>query len=373
MAQRILAALIALLFSQTFASAQPLRQSLDASLKQLPHPEKIGEFAIAFHLPPRNQDTTNVCWSFATSSFIETEMARARLKPVPLAMMYFAYCAFVEKTREYVQTKGTSRFSEGDLFGGVLDNVKKYGILPLSVYPGQTRSCPTYNNNPLMTELEDAVKRMKADSAWNEDAAVARAKEILNKYLGEPPAKFLFDGATYTPASFRDSVVRLPWNDYVLVTSFMNAPFHEMTELKVPDNWKHASNFYNVPLDVFYSALRIAIDNGYTAAVDADISEPAYRLTKEYAFIPDFDIAPAAITQEAREYRFQNGSTTDDHLMHILGHTNIGGQDWYLVKDSWRTAHEGPLHGYIFMHESYVKLKVLAFLVHKDAIPGVIQ
>jgi bleomycin hydrolase len=373
MARHIIVLCLTLALSSSMTLSQTLQQSLEASLKKLPHPEQLGEFPTAFHLPPRNQDTTNVCWSFATSSFIETEMNRLHMKPVPLAMMYFAYCAFVEKTREFVRTKGASRFSEGDLFGGVIDNVKKYGILPLSAYPGQTRICSTYNNGPLMLELESAVKRIKADSAWNEEAAVSQVTTILDTYLGRPPANFLYEGRMYSPATFRDSVVRLPWNEYVIVTSFMYAPFGTMIELKVPDNWKHAANFYNVPLDVFYDALKKAIDNGYTAAFDADISEPSYKLTKEFVFIPDFDIPPAAITQEAREFRFQNGTTTDDHLMHIIGHTIVGGEDWYLVKDSWRTAHEGPLHGYIFMHGSYVKAKVLAFLVHKDAIPGVIR
>jgi bleomycin hydrolase len=375
MTQRLLVVFILLSAFSISLHAQPqlLRPSLEASLAKIEHPVRVDEFTPVFHFPPRNQDTTNCCWSFATSSFLETEMQRTGLNPVVLAPMFFAYYAFIEKTKEFVRTKGASRFAEGDLFSGVIGNVKTYGIIPLSAYPGQTRVCSTLNNQPLVKDLEAAIKTILADSLWNEEKALAMVKPILDQYLGEPPAEFVYEGASYTPLTFRDKVVRLPWDDYVIVTSFLYAPFHAPAELKVPDNWKHAANFYNVPLDEFYASFRGAVKNGYSAAFDADISEPAYRLTKEYAFVPEFDLPDAAITPEAREFRFQNGSTTDDHLMHVIGYSKAGNEDWFLVKDSWRTAHEGPLHGYIFMHESYVKMKVLAFLVHKDAVPGLIR
>ncbi|MGE5313484.1 MAG: C1 family peptidase [Acidobacteriota bacterium] len=375
MKQRLFA--LALILSSIALSlhAQPelLRPSLEASLERIGHPSDIGEFSPVFHFPPRNQDTTNCCWSFATCSFLETEMQRVGGKSVALSPMYFAYYAFIEKTKEIVRTKGVSRFSEGDLFSGVLSTVKAYGIIPLSAYPGQTRQCPTYNNEPLMKELEASIAKIKRDSVWNEAEALAVVTPILDKYLGRPPAAFIYEGASYTPETFRDKVVALPWDEYVLVTSFLYAPFHQKTELKVPDNWKHRADFYNVPLDEFSASLAKAVKAGYSVAFDADISEPSYRLTKEFAFIPDFDLPSGAVTPEAREFRFQNGSTTDDHLMHIVGYVKNGNDDWFMVKDSWRTAHQGPLKGYILMHESFVKMKVLAYLVHKDAVKGLVR
>lgn len=357
----------------THAQSQLLRPALDSSLARIDHPSIIQDFTPIYHLQSRNQDTTNICWSFATSSFIETEMQRLGRTPVALAPMYFAYCTFIEKTKEFVRTKGASRFSEGDLFSGVIENVKAYGIVPLSAYRGQTRNCPTLNNEPLMKELETAIGSIRSDSLWNESAALAIVIPILNRYLGEPPASFDYEGSTYSPAEFRDKIVRLPWDDYVLVTSFMYAPYHKKTELRVPDNWKHYANYLNVPLNEFYALFTGALSRQYSVAFDADISEPSYRLTKQYAFIPDFDLPTQAITPEAREFRFQAGATTDDHLMHAIGYTKKGKEDWFLVKDSWRTAHEGPLHGYIIMHSSYVKMKVLAFLVHKDGVPELMK
>jgi bleomycin hydrolase len=59
--------------------------------------------------------------------------------------------------------------------------------------------------------------------------------------------------------------------------------------------------------------------------------------------------------------------------MHIVGFTENAGQDWFLVKDSWRTAWEGNEAGYYFFHGDYIKLKALAYMVHKEAVPAIID
>jgi len=139
----------------------------------------------------------------------------------------------------------------------------------------------------------------------------------------------------------------------------------------VPDNWKQNNRYFNVPLDVFYRSLRDAVMRGFSAAIDMDNSEASYRITKQYAFVPIFEVPKDSITQRTRELQFQSGATSDDHLMHLIAYQAWGMQDWFLAKDSWRTAWEGANHGYFFFHESYIKLKVLAYLVHREGIPEI--
>ncbi len=38
------------------------------------------------------------------------------------------------------------------------------------------------------------------------------------------------------------------------------------------------------------------------------------------------------------------------------------------MKDSWSSSWNNDHPGYYFFHEDYVKLKMLSFLVHKDAV-----
>ncbi len=342
-------------------------------LKTLHKPASADVFKAPSHFPPLNQDTTNACWSFATLSFLETEMARVGLEPVKLSMMYAVYYSFVEKARRYVQTKGESRFAPGDLFSGVLETVKKYGMIPFDVYSGNVRPCKTFNHRSLEQELARFMKKIKTLQLWDEELVVAKVKQILNSHLGVPPEQFEFKGKTYTPKSFVQKVVRLPWEDYLMVTSFQYAPFDTFIELKVPDNWAHRETFFNVPLDIFYGSLEKAVQKGYTAAFDSDTGEPGRIGREDAVFVPQYDIPGRYINQPARELRFKNGSTTDDHLMHILAFKQIEGDDWFLVKDSWRTAWTGSAKGYYYFHGDYIKLKTLAYIIHKDAIPDITE
>ncbi len=322
-----------------------------------------------FHYPPADQGETRVCWSYSTVSFLEAEAHRLGLPEVKMAVMCPVYYAYVEEARYFVQQKGESRFSPGDLFNTVLEVVQKHGIVPETAYPVRASGAEKPNHKELYKELLACIARVKKEATWDEAEVVADVRSILDKHLGKPPETFEYEGESYTPKSFQKAFMALPWQDYLFVTSFQYAPFHSYTDLRVPDYWPENSRYYNVPLEEFYQGLKDALQGGYSVAIDGDISEPGRLGKRDIAVVPAYDIPSAFITQEAREFRFQRKITTDDHLMHIVGMTRSGGHDWFLVKDSVRDAWEGETKGYFFYRDDFVKLKVLAYLVHKDAVP----
>jgi len=352
------------------ACGQTMEARLREALDKMQHPRSAADFQAAPSLPCLSQQKTFICWSFATCSFLESELARLKLPPVRLSVMYPAYCQYLEKARWYVRTKGNSRFSPGDIFCGVPDVCRQYGVMPASAYE-KSPGGKAFDQMRLYAELEGYMEEVKLRRQWDERAVVSRVRKILNQHLGEPPRTFSFNGKTCTPQSFLTEAVRLPWAEYVSVTSFESAPFNTFTELKVPDNWTHHTNFFNVPLTVFYDAFQTALRGGFTVAVEMDNTEPSYQTTGRYCFIPDFDLPAREITQAARELRFLNGATSDDHAIHITGWANLGGEDWFLAKDSWKVAWRDGNQGTLFLHGAYVKLKVLAFLVHRDGVPQV--
>ena len=73
----------------------------------------------------------------------------------------------------------------------------------------------------------------------------------------------------------------------------------------------------------------------------------------------------------ARQLRFTDGSTTDDHVIHIVGYMEKDGKDWFLIKDSGSSARNGKIEGYMFYHEDYVKLKMMNFIVHRNVVERV--
>ena len=358
---------VAVLALLTPGWAQTLDEEIRQALERLPHPKNAAEFQAAPHQAGRDQGNSSICWSHATCSFVESEMARLKLPAVQLSVIYPFYCQTLEKARLFVRTKGASRFSPGDLFTGLPEVCQKYGALPATAYDRQTAACPP-DHTRLYAELDDVMHQVRTKGQWNEKRVLARVRKVLDRHLGTPPVSFEFNGRKYTPASFATEVVRLPWDDYRLFTSFQTGPFHTWTEFRVPDNWAHHTNYYNLPLDEFYATFKRALSNGFSVAVSVDTSEPCYHLTGRYAFIPPMDIPSAGITQAVREWRFRDGATSDDHAIHVLGLGSFGGEDWFLAKDSWKTTWHGEDRGCLFLHQSYIKLKILAFIVHRDAL-----
>jgi bleomycin hydrolase len=149
--------------------------------------------------------------------------------------------------------------------------------------------------------------------------------------------------------------------------------YNERGELEVADNWWHSSGYININLDDFISVFKNALEKGYTVAFCGDVSEPGYNRYAEVGIIPSFDIPSEYIDENAREMRFRNGSTSDDHCMHVVGYLEKDDGWWFLIKDSSSGGFDGEHKGYIFLSEDYIKLKILAVMVHKDGAREVLD
>ena len=119
--------------------------------------------------------------------------------------------------------------------------------------------------------------------------------------------------------------------------------------------------------------IKKAIRSGYTMSIGGDVSEPGFSRTTQAAMVPTFDIPSEYINEDARQFRFTNETTTDDHGIHIIGYCERDGKDWYLIKDSGSGSRNNTHPGYYFYHEDFVKLKMLGFMVHKDAVKGLVK
>jgi len=161
-------------------------------------------------------------------------------------------------------------------------------------------------------------------------------------------------------------------DDYISCVSRMDTEFGKWCLLDVTDNWRRSEAFLNLPLDTFYKVVKDAIDDGYTVDFGGDNSEPGVDGKFDCADIPEWDIPSKYIDQGSREHRIVNGQTGDDHGVHIVGYTKVKGRDWYLIKDSNRSSRLGTYKGYYFFSGDYIKLKMLAFMIHKDRLEGLL-
>ncbi len=310
-----------------------------------------------------NQCKTGTCWSFATTSFIESEIIRKGNKAVDLSEMYNVRLTYPKKAESFVRFQGKQQFGPGGLSHDVLSIIEEYGIVPEEAYSGFVNGATTYDHETLDLKLTDLVNdAVKSPTNGYQESVTG----ILDNEIGRVPAEFKYNGTSYTPASFRDAMKINP-KEYVCLTSFTHHPFHSSFVLEVPDNWSKKS-YYNLPLDEFQRVADFALSKGYTVAWDADVSEKTFDARKGLAFVDNFQNEPK-VTQETRQTAFDSFETTDDHLMHITGTAkDEKGNSYYLVKNSWGT--EGlPNGGLLYVSAPYFRYKTVCMIVHKDAIP----
>jgi len=353
------------------------RFKADASLQQ--YPDKVSLYKSEWHNPPISQGNTGTCWDFSTTSFYESEVYRLHHKKVKISEAFTFYNEYILKAKEYVRTRGKSLFDEGSEANAVTRIYKMYGAMPWEVYNG-LNGHKFHSHEKMVNEMKSYLASVKKNNAWNEEEVIATIKSIMNHYLGVPPTEFKVEGKTYTPKTYLKDYLQLNPDDYVEILSYEQAPYYTQCEYEVPDNWWHSKEYYNVPLDEYMKAIHKAIENGYTMSIGGDVSEAGFLNGKgepQVAIVPDFDIPSAYINDDARQFRFSNGSTTDDHGMHLVGYLKKDGKFWYLIKDSSSGSRnndpKAPEFGYYFFSDDYVKLKMMNFTVHKDAVKNLLK
>jgi len=339
-------------------------------------PTNIELYKSYWHSEPISQGNTGTCWCFSTTSFFESEIYRLTSQKVKLSEMFTVYWEYVEKAAYYIKTRGTSAFSEGSEANAVTRIWKKYGVVPLETYNGMLPGQTYHNHSKMFEEMNTYLQSLKTTKAWNEELALNTIKSIMNSYMGVPPAKIAINGKEMTPQEYLNNVLKLKLDDYCDVTSVLEKPFYEKVEYVVPDNWWHSADYYNLPLDEYMKVVKNAIRKGYTIGIGGDVSEAGFEANAQVAMIPTFDIPSEYIDDYARQFRFSNKTTTDDHGLHIVGYAEKDGKDWYMVKDSGagsrNVGKQSKSFGYYFFHEDYVKLKMMDIIVHKDMMKDVL-
>ncbi|HNW89304.1 MAG TPA: C1 family peptidase [Bacteroidales bacterium] len=333
-------------------------------------PNNIDLYKKQWYNEPVSQGNTGTCWCFSTTSYFESEIYRLTQQKVKLSEMYTVYWEYVEKARYFLKTRGASAFAEGSEANAVTRIWKTYGVVPSEAYTGLQQGQTYHNHSKMFEEMNTYLQSLKTSNAWNEELALNTIKSIMNSYMGVPPAEIVINGKEMTPQEYLNNVLKIKLDDYCDITSLLEKPYYSQVEYIVPDNWWHSADYYNLPLDDYMKVIKNAIRKGYTVGIGGDVSEAGFEANTQVAMIPTFDIPSEYIDEYARQFRFSNKTTTDDHGLHIVGYVEKDGKDWYLVKDSGsgsrNVGKQSKSFGFYFFHEDYVKLKIMDIIIHKD-------
>ena len=322
----------------------------------------------------KNQSKTGTCWSFATCSFLESELMRVGRGYHDLSEMYVVRNIYRDKARNYVLRQGEANFSQGSLSHDFINTVMRHGIVPEDVYSGRTAGVSAHDHSELSAVLkgylDGLIGRKSLSDKWDDGFDA-----ILDVYLGPVPEKFTVEGLGYHAKAFAMQLGINP-GDYVNLTSFTHHPFYSSFILEIPDNFSNGS-FINVPLNELEIILDNAIENGYSVAWDGDVSEKGFSAKQGLALLPaskddagvfDRVVEEESVTADTRQSNFESYSTTDDHLMHIVGIAkDQKGNKFYKIKNSWGEV--GELKGFLYMSAPYFRMKTISITLHKDGIP----
>jgi bleomycin hydrolase len=342
-------------------------------LEGLVQPESPDAFSTRiWHFPPTPQFLTGTCWSFSATSFVESEIRRMHGAEIKLSEMWTAYWEFVEKARGFIASRGESLYDHGSQDAALLRVFRHRGVVPRSAYEGVLAEDGRFDHDLMVEQIQSLLGWCEANNFWDEQVVVAMVRELLDATMGRPPETVQWEGVEMTPQGFLADVCRFDPADYVSLISTLHDPFWTRAEYRVPDNWWHDASYLNVPLDVWYDTIVRVISAGHGLVLGGDVSEPGMNGYEDVAVVPTFDIPGELIDQSARELRIANGSTTDDHGVHLVGHMRLDGHDWFLIKDSNRSSRHGAHQGYYFYRDDYVRLKMLAITVHKDDVVDIL-
>jgi bleomycin hydrolase len=329
----------------------------------------------------KDQAATSTCWSFATTSFIESELLRMGKGEYDLSEMFIVRYNYIDKLKDNYIRGGKGNLGQGSLSHDWMIEFAENGIVPDENYTGLNYGSAAHNHNEFNAFL-NTVSVVPVEKSFESAQYEKIVNSILDIYLGIVPDNFIYKGVNYNAKSFAASLGINP-EDYIEITSFTHFPFYKKGELEVPDNWR-MEQFYNVPIDELIQIIDYSMSKGYTVNWDGDTSEKGFSHSDGVAIIPEISnkdgnlstynsfSTPSPeifISQELRQAGYENSVTTDDHLMHLTGIVkDQNGTKYYVTKNSWGTG-GNPFGGYLNMSESYVRAKTIFIMVNKNAIP----
>lgn len=324
--------------------------------------------------PVKNQSNTGTCWSFSTTSLIESTTMKDGKGEFDLSEMYTVRAVYTEKAKNYILRQGSAQFGPGGLGHDVIRSIENYGAMPEGAYSGLLLGVKNHDHMKLDAQLKNyldsLLKKRPVPADW-----MVGFQGILDEHLGKAPETFVYKEKTYTPQTFAKEVLKFKAEDYVAITSFSHHPFYQPFILEVPDNFLNGS-YYNLPLNEMIALTERAVQSGYSVMWDADVSNRYFNQNAGYAIQWEGserpkeltpDLPETAFDQTNRQQLFESLVTQDDHLMHLVGvEKSAKGKKFFLVKNSWGEI--GPFKGYINVSEAYFALNTISLVVPKAAL-----
>lgn len=136
--------------------------------------------------PVKDQANSGTCWSYATTSFVESELLRTGKGEFDLSEMFIVRYNYINRLQDNYFRRGKGNLGQGSLAHMFFNVFKEKGIVPQEIYNGINYNSPKNNHSELnkyLNVIAGASVELKQRSAeYNK-----LMNSLLDIYLGEVP------------------------------------------------------------------------------------------------------------------------------------------------------------------------------------------
>ena len=363
---------------------------------------------IDYSLPITNQKSSGRCWLFATCNLIrmvtfsnwnddfgkieDFEFSQTylyfwdKLERYHRNLRYFLNIKNMENNQElkerYMFQLYQDPMGDGGQWDMAKEIVKKYGMVPKSVYPDTHHSKSSREMNGILTkQLKSDFKTLNSTDVYVIEETITimmkRVFQMLVSFLGRPPTNFDWtfkskDGKIHsmkdmTPISFLERTGFKP-DEWVSIINDPRTenPFNTFYTVKYLGNVhdRHVG-WVNLDMDRVKELTKKSIDNNMPVWFGCDVSSERDKSSGvEDVGIIDYGIVGMNTSNMDKEARLKSFSSLPNHAMLITGyHEDENKIKRWKVENSWGKS--SGTEGFLIMTDRWMDEYVFQILVNK--------
>lgn len=360
-------------------------------------------------LPPTNQKMTGRCWMFAALNRLRFPLCkREGLNEFEFSQSYLFFFDKVEKSNFFLEQiidqeqKGehgevfrfliSQPIFDGNYWSSFVSLVKKYGLVPKSVYP-ESEVCFTSGllNRILSMKLLQGAEKIRTcfENGGNVRQARAIKKEIMTDvykilvvHMGTPPSEFSWSYYSaekkyhlhkkLTPQSFYEKFVKIKLDDYVILvhSPLEETPYYNKFTVQYTDLVLGSEGYtcLNVPIaEMKQIAKQLLVEKKVPVLFAADIffSDVATGILDPKMF--EFDALYEVDFSMTKGAKLRYDLSSANHQMLFTGiDIEDGVPKKWKVENSW--GQEAGRRGFFIMTDPWFDEYVFELIVPKKLL-----
>ncbi|MBN2729202.1 MAG: C1 family peptidase [Bacteroidales bacterium] len=355
-----------------------------------------------------DQKSSGRCWLFASLNVFRPQVIeKYNLSDFEFSQNYLFFYDQLEKANLFLQgiIESADRplddrrvewllknaIGDGGVWGGFVNLVDKYGLVPTEIMPETNSSNNTrYLSRTLTTllrqyalELREAFKNKKkpAELQAMKLTMLANVYKILVYNLGEPPTSFNYrfidknkeagDIKEYTPLSFYKEVLTIETSDYIMFMDDPSREYYKLYEIEFDRNTEEGVNwkYINLPADEIKAMAIESIKANEAMFFSCDVGKQYERGSgtldmDNYDYESLYDI-PFTMDKKQRIQTFESGSSHGMTLVAV--DLNVSGEPTkWLLENSWGMT---GFEGHLIMTDEWFDNYMFRLVINKKYVP----